>query len=509
MKQFEREAIQDWHKYLEDIMNSTPVESNLTHAEMEKKRIYLEAHPIEWIKYFFPKYASAEFAPFQKRAINRILSNPEWYEVLSWSRELAKSTIAMFIIMFLVLTGRKHCVIILSATWDNAVKLLGHYKANFEANGRIKAFYGTQQTIGHWEKDNLTLKNGTSFIAIGAGNMPRGARSENIRPDIICMDDYDTDEDCRNPETLKKKWDFFEDAVYPTRSVSVNTLILWLGNIIAKDCCIARAGKMADNWDIINIRDKSGNSSWPEKNTEKDIDRCLSGISTAAQQKEYYNNPITEGMIFKEMVFGKVPPLRKFKFLVIYGDPAPSESKKKGTSFKSVWLTGFHEGKLYVIKGFLDHCLSTEFIYHYVSLLEYVDNKSVVYCYMENNKLQDPFFQQVFRPIVLKIRKEKNISLYIAPDIERKTDKATRIEANLEPLNREGALIFNEDEKDNPNMQELRDQFQLFEMYLPYAADGPDSIEGAQRILRHKRQTMEPDIVISRDKLTRKNKFRI
>ena len=44
------------------------------------------------------------------------------------------------------------------------------------------------------------------------------------------------------------------------------------GNIIAKDCCVVRAGEMADSWDIVNIRDKNGFSTWPEKNSEEDIE---------------------------------------------------------------------------------------------------------------------------------------------------------------------------------------------------------------------------------------------
>ena len=40
------------------------------------------------------------------------------------------------------------------------------------------------------------------------------------------------------------------------------------------------------------------------------------------------------------------------------------------------------------------------------------------------------------------------------PDEDKKTDKATRIEADLEPLDREGMLIFNEAEKDNPHMKD-------------------------------------------------------
>ena len=53
-----------------------------------------------------------------------------------------------------------------------------------------------------------------------------------------------------------------------------------------------------------------------------------------------------------------------------------------------------------------------------------------------------PFFQQVFQPLVRKVRREQGVELYIRGDEDKKTDKATRIEANLEPLNREGNLIL-------------------------------------------------------------------
>ena len=135
------------------------------------------------------------------------------------------------------------------------------------------------------------------------------------------------------------------------------------------------------------------------------------------------------------------------------------ENKTKKSSTKSVCLLGKLDGKLYVIKCFLDRGLNAEFIDWYVKLPEYVGGRAPAYCRMENNKLQDPFFQQVFIPLVRRVRREKNISLYIRGDGTKKTDKATRIEANLEPLNREGNLILNEAEKDNPNMKRLEEQF--------------------------------------------------
>ena len=107
-----------------------------------------------------------------------------------------------------------------------------------------------------------------------------------------------------------------------------------------------------------------------------------------------------------------------------------------------------------------------------------------------------------------KKRKELGYHLVISPDEDKKTDKAVRIEANLEPLNRNGMLILNEDEKDNPHMQELESQFKLFDMHLPYPADGPDCIEGAYSILRKKQNTLAPVDTVPVTYITQKNRHR-
>lgn len=492
-KQTELEAQRRWAEYLDGIRRETPVEK-LTKAETLAKKHYLEEHPIEWIQYFFPKYAKYPFAAFQKKAIRRILEHDEWYEVLSWSRELAKSTIIMFCVMYLTLTGRKRNVMLASATQDAAIRLLAPYRANLEVNARIAAFYGDQVNLGSWTDKEFITKGGVAFRAIGAGNAPRGSRNDEVRPDVLLVDDFDTDEECRNPDIIEKKWQWYEQAFYATRSISEPTLIVWAGNIIAKDCCVLRAAKYANNHDIINIRDKDGHSTWPEKNSEEHIDTTLAKISTASQQKEYFNNPVSEGEVFKELVWGKVPPLARFKFLVAYGDPAPGEKGKKGSSTKGVALVGQLDGKLYVIKAFLDHALNADFIRWYFELQDFVAGRTNLYNYIENNSLQDPFFQQVFRPLVKQKSQERGEDIVIKGDEQRKTDKATRIEANLEPLNRDGRLIFNVAEQENPHMKRLAEQFSLFTLTLKYPADGPDLVEGGWRIIRNKRHQEAPPL---------------
>lgn len=505
----EKKRLKEWKEYIQDIANSTPIEVNMTEAEKAKKLKYLEEHPIEWISYFFPKFTKYPFARFQLRAINRILSNGEWYEVLSWSRENAKSTIVMFCVMYLALTGKKKNVILASATETSATKLLRPYKANFEANGRIKAFYGEQMNIGQWTESEFVAKCGCSFCGVGSGNAPRGSKNEATRPDVLLVDDFDTDEDCRNPSTLQKKWEWWEKALLPARSVSEPTLVIFCGNIIAKDTCVARAGKMADHWDIVNLVDKDGNSTWPEKNTPEAVARIRAKMSTSAFQGEYMNNPVTEGKIFHNLPYGKIPALKKFKFLIIYGDPAYSNSKNKATSTKAVWLIGKLKQTYYIIKGFLARETNANYIEWFYQLKEYAGGQTTIYCYQENNSLQDPFFEQVFKPLIRDANERKKTNLYIIGDKRDKIDKATRIEANLEPIDRNGMWIFNEEEQDNPHMKELIDQFKLFELNLPFCADGPDCIEGGINIINEKIRELEPGITLSYNDFKDQNPFRM
>ena len=53
MKQTDRLALLDWEKYKEDIARATPVDRNMTAAEREKHREYLEKHPIRMDQVLF------------------------------------------------------------------------------------------------------------------------------------------------------------------------------------------------------------------------------------------------------------------------------------------------------------------------------------------------------------------------------------------------------------------------------------------------------------------------
>ncbi len=497
LKIADRQALLEWEKERISILNATTVDTTETEVEKLRRIAKLEKNDEAWFKYYFPEYYTCEPAPFQTKATKRLFSKKRIYYVRAWSRELAKTARSMMEVIKLALTGEMKNLLLISNSWDNAARLLMPIMLNLESNQRIINDYGEQKKIGSWETGEFTTLGGVSFRAVGAGQSPRGTRNKAARPDFILIDDIDTDEETRNPERIKTKWKWIEEALVPTMSVSGNYRILFNGNIIAKDGCISRAIKKAKSIkngfaEIINIRDKNGKSSWPQKNSEEDIDEFLSLISTASAQKEFFNNPLSEGDVFKEMNWGKVPPLHTFKFLIAYGDPAPSNSKNKKGSFKSLWLIGYKDGKFYVIFGYLDHVTNAEFVDWYYGIKEYVGRRTQVYNFIENNTLQDPFYEQVFIPLFIEKGETKGV-IGITPDLRKKPDKFARIEGNLEPKNRLGQLILNIKEKDNPHFKRLEEQFLLINPQMKSPADGPDGVEGGVWIAEEKTASLSTD----------------
>ena len=473
-------------------MDATPGDS------AKKRRASLELNPEDWFAYYFPDYASAVPASFHKAATQRIMEHPEWYEVRCWSRELAKSTRTMLEVLYLTLAGypkksnhqkstRKRNVLLISNSLENACRLLLPYRLSLESNKRLIEDYGKQMKYGSWTEEEFVTTRGVSYRAVGTGQSPRGTRNEAFRPDVILFDDVDTDEDCRNPETIKHNWQWIQEAVIPTRSVSNPLLIIFCGNVIAKDCCVLRAQEYADHTDIINIRDEAGRSTWPEKNTEADIDRVLSLISFASVHKEYYNNPLQEGSVFNEVYYKPALPLAQYSLLVCYTDPSYKESRNndyKATVLCGKWQSEFHVLKAYVFQGTTARMIDA----HY-EIMDYVQGHNCYY-YIEQVFLQELFLKEFYEAGAAKGK-----TVPIMGDQRQKPDKYMRIESLLEPLNRNGKLYLNEYEKNSPGMKVLEQQLLAFAPGSRCHDDGPDALEGAVWILNNKTGTHTSPLV--------------
>lgn len=507
MKAEEKKALNAWDEFRDNIRNSTPVDLTESYEDKRKRIEKLEADPQAWKKYYFPKYFSSPSPKFHITASNRLREQfaikRHHYEVRHWARGLSKTTTTMFDVLYLVMTGQLKNIGYISSTWDAANAFLMRYMTQLDSNLRLINDYGVQERPGMWMQGNFTTLKGVKFLAIGAGQSPRGSNNEEVRFDCLIMDDYDTDTECRNIDIINNKWDWFEKALMPAVDIARPYLVIWLGNVIAEDCCVVRAGAMADYCEVINIRDDYGKSVWPEKNSEEDIDYMLSKISWESAQQEFFNNPVRVGKAFPEMKWGKCPPINECPFVVIYADPAtsnkdkPTLKSKAMNSSKAVAVIGHKGPYIYIYKAYVDNMTNAQFVDCLYFASKYAQGAKVVYKYIENNTLQDPFYEQVLRPLIHERSRVHGTNLGVLPDTRKKGEKWFRIEGTLEPLNREGHLILNEEEKGDPHMKRLESQFKTA---TPNSRtlDGPDCIEGGVHIIKSKTVTAAGKMTVSK-----------
>jgi len=491
----DKQALLSWDEFLEQIRNSTPVDINETESEKAKRIAVLEADPEAWFKYYFPKYSFAEPAKFHEKSTKKFLKMKRGIHRRAWARGTAKSTRRMFEHFYKSFAQKFPTnMLMVSKTEGNAIRLLAPYKANLEANQRLINDYGTQERIGSWKEEEFTTRTKKTFRAVGAEQNPRGSKLEELRVNIIDFDDIDDDEVCRNADRVDQRFKWCQEAVLPTVDISKDYVISVDNNVIAEDCISLRFKEYATIDETVNIRDEYGKSTWPSKNSEKDIDDALGLLSYESGQKEYFNNPISRGKVFTEMIYGKCPPLKDLPFVIIYADPSPSNKdkpalKSKATnSCKAVSIIGYKDLKFYLYKCFVDITTNSTFIQWLYECRDYVKGQTQVYVYIENNTLQDPFYQQVLLPLIYQEGEQRKDMLGITPDDRVKPDKYFRIEGSLEPLNRLGHMILNEAEKENPHMKRMETQFKSVSPNSK-TMDGPDSVEGGVYIAKNKIMT--------------------
>lgn len=482
----DRKILSEWEALKKSIYNSTDINPFETPAQRHARMLVLERDPVAWMKYYFPSFCFSDFAPFQRKSLRKYIFSDRIVHSRKWARGLSKSTIRMMEVFYKVFAQKIRAnLLLISKSEENAVRLLAPYKTNLEANQRLIQDYGIQQnTSGRWTAEEFVTRKGSAFRAVGAGQNPRGARLDEMRINFILFDDIDDDEVCRNEERLDVRWKWIQEAVIPTIEISKPYWISCDNNVIAEDCIALRFETISTYSETVNIRDGNGVSTWPQKNSEKHIDEALSLMSYESGQKEYFNNPFSQGKTFPEVTYGKCPPIHTLNFVVIYADPSPSDKDKpsvksaKNNSCKAVVVVGWKGLHRYVYKVFVDHVKNADFIDWLFAAHQYAHKAKQIFIYIENNTLQDPFYQQVFKPLIAEKSKEKGVLLPVTPDDRKKPHKFVRIEGTLEPLNRNGYLVLNEVEKNNPHMKRLDAQFKAVKPNSK-TMDGPDAVEGA------------------------------
>lgn len=478
------DALEQWKKHCETVQNSTTI--NVAESEKDKlariKKVRVDY--AAFVAYYFPHYTvnpetgkTTPCADFHIKAANKVKKERNLKAVFKWHRGAAKSThLDIFIPLWLKCQEVKqlNVMVLVGKSEDNANTLLADIQAELQFNQRYIHDFGQQYNNGSWEDGEFVTKDGTAFFARGRGQSPRGLRYRSHRPDYIVIDDLDDDELCESPARVTRLTNWVKEALFGALDGGRGRFIM-VGNLIAKNSVLANiAATDGVHVSQVNIWDKNGNVSWAAKWTPDEVKAIERFQGYRSFQKEYMNNPITEGAVFRQdwIKWGKLPDLKKFEELVLYIDPSFKGTTKN--DYKAAKLWGKVGSQLWHIKAFVRQCSVAEMVRWLYDLYEWSLQKNIaIKWYMEANFMQDTILDEFRREGDLR-----GYQLPISGDKRKKPDKFQRVEA-ISPLWERGFVTYNEDEKNDPDMLAGIDQTLAFEKGMRGHDDAPDADEGA------------------------------
>lgn len=351
--------------------------------------------------------------------------------------------------MWLMIQERReiNVMVLVGKSEENAKTLLGDIQAELQYNQRYIHDFGEQYNVGSWEEGEFVTRSEVAFFARGRGQSPRGLRYRSHRPDYVIIDDLDDDELVESPARVNKLFDWLRSALFGTLDGGRGRFIM-VGNLIAKNSVLA---KWCDIKSVhvtrVNIYDNKGNISWASKWTQGEVRDIEMVVGYRAFQKEYMNNPIIEGAVFKNewIRWGKRPAWNKFSEIILYIDPSFKGSTKN--DFKAAKLWGKAGTTLYHLRAFVRQASVAEMVRWCYDLYEWCREQGISpRWYMEANFMQDTILDEFRREGELR-----DYQLPITGDKRKKPDKFQRIEA-ISPLWERGFVVYDETQRDDPDM---------------------------------------------------------
>lgn len=493
------EAYKEWLRVRDSIREATSVDEGETKAAQRRRIARVRKDYNAFVQYYFPHYCTnqatgdtVDCAPFHTKAAKDILAHRTGKFVFEWARGHAKSThMDIFTPMWLkcqtddARARQINTMVLVGKSEDDADRLLADIQAELQFNKRYIHDFGKQVNAAKWAAGEFATLDGVSFHALGRGQSPRGLRDRQNRPDYIVIDDLDDDELCNNESRVRRLTEWVTSALFGCFGAAGGRFVM-VGNLISKNSVLANICKIKSvRVSRVDIMDKDGNPSWPQYWKPDAINEMREFMGYRAFQREYMNNPITEGSVFRaDWIRWKEPlPLSKYSDLVLYVDPSFKPTTKN--DFKAAKLWGkTKEGELHLLRCFCRQCSVVEMVRWLYNLYEDIqDACATARFYMEANFMQDILLDE--------FRREGELRCYqlpIIPDRRHKPDKYQRIEA-VSPLWERGLVFYNLHYKDDPDFAAGLDQTLAFEKGTMVHDDSPDADEGAIYMLQRRSRT--------------------
>ena len=157
-------------------------------------------------------------------------------------------------------------IIIVSEAQGQSINFLNRIKYHLEKSSSFKMLFGDlgPTTAKRWTQNDIILANGSRIVALGTGQRIRGAIEGDTRPNVIILDDIESELNAGTPEARASNRMWITDAVIP--SLADGGRIIMIGTVIHEDCFLCWA-KSSSSWKVLwyGILDDKNVPIWPER----------------------------------------------------------------------------------------------------------------------------------------------------------------------------------------------------------------------------------------------------
>ena len=199
----------------------------------------------------FPKALRRTIPDFHQEIYKSLLDTNTKRVMIAAPRGTAKSTVCSLILPLYMATFKQPAeelfIVIISESQAQSINFLSRIKYHLAHSEIYRTLYGARgsDTAAKWTGTDIVLKNGTRMVAVGTGQRVRGFIQGDTRPNLIIVDDFESELNAATPEARSKNRKWMTEAVIP--SLADDGRIIMIGTVISEDCFICWA-KESSAW---------------------------------------------------------------------------------------------------------------------------------------------------------------------------------------------------------------------------------------------------------------------
>ena len=221
-------------------------------------------------RHCFPTALRKSTPPFHKDVYSYLANDEKRRVLIAAPRGTAKSTVTTLIFPLWKLAFKTSnedlFMVIISESQTQSINFLSRIKYHLTHSDKFADIFGDlgPNTARRWTNNDIVLANGARLIAVGTGQRVRGFIEGDTRPNLIIVDDFESELNAFTPEARAKNRKWVTEAVIP--SLSDEGKIAMIGTVISEDCFLYWA-KDSPAWHTLwfSIWDEDEKSIWPER----------------------------------------------------------------------------------------------------------------------------------------------------------------------------------------------------------------------------------------------------